>query len=454
MAHYRIALPLPPLVLAVLVGAAAAQAPVRAPTVAPPAASLGVVTPISDPSGKALETFYAALRKTAAGAHRTKIVVWGASHVAADSFTKPLRRWLQARFGDAGPGFVGLARPWHNYNHRDVTLRYSKDWDSFWVSSKHNRDDGLYGLAGCTFVANSSRQFSRLETARRSAFGRTIDSVELFYWQHAGGGDLKVTIDDTTHQVRTRSKEPGPAFQRFELPDTRHAVELRPRGNGDVVLFGAALERSGPGVVMDAMGINGARAATQLKWNDALFAAHLQRRDPDLIVLAYGTNATGDDGDPIEAYERRLDTVIARVRRVAPRASCVYVGPSDRPVKVYPDEATDGGKRPRRPPKKAARKARRDLPAADLRFAARPRQKMIVETQRRVAHRHGCGYWDWVAAQGGDLSMLRWVAAEPRMGARDYVHFTGRGYQRLSELFRDALMSKYGPIPEPKIQAP
>lgn len=387
-------------------------------------AELGHKTPIEDPSGRALRHFHESLRATSRGEDKTRIAVFGASHMAGDMFTKVIRHRLQERFGDAGPGFLVPAWPWRDYNHRDVNISYNKKrWESYWVSRTRSRpDDDLYGLAGITFESGDKHASVEISTARRSTFGRSAKTIDVYYWKQARGGDFYVIIDGKRRRVRTRSKEPGPGYATFELEDAPHTIKIRPRGNGNVMLFGVALDRDVKGVVMDSMGINGARASAHLQWNPRLFADHLSRRDPDLVVLAYGTNAIGDMDDPIEAYEKRFDLVVNRVKSLVPESSCVVIGPSDRPVKVKPA------------------KGDKETP---MRFIKRPRQAQVIEVQKRVSARYGCGYWDMAAAGGGDLSMLTWVSSEPRLAARDYVHFTRRGYERMADLFWDELMGPF-----------
>jgi lysophospholipase L1-like esterase len=398
--------------------------PILAPDLPIPAETLGVSTPISDPSTRALRHFYESLQASARGEHKTNIVVYGASHVAGDMFTRVIRHRLQGLFGDAGIGFVVPSRPWRDYNQRDASLSYSeRGWDYSFVSSRYGREDGLYGLAGCSFESGDKRAWCKVGTSRGGTFGTSLDSVEVWYWKQPKGGEFEVVIDGAkAKRVKTRAPDAGPAYATFQLTDGPHEVEIRPRGNGRVLLFGVALDRNRPGVVMDSMGINGARASAQLQWDPRLFAEHLTRRDPDLVVLAYGTNAIGDDDDPIDSYEKRLDLVVNRVRSLLPRTSCLVVGPSDRPIKV--DNVGPGG-------------------SAFMSFLPRARQEAVITVQKRVAHRYGCGHWDMAAAQGGTLGMVDWVAAEPRLGARDYVHLTRAGYERMADLFWDALMVGY-----------
>jgi lysophospholipase L1-like esterase len=67
-----------------------------------------------------------------------------------------------------------------------------------------------------------------------------------------------------------------------------------------------------------------------------------------------------------------------------------------------------------------------------------------VDVQRRVAKELGCGFFDLVRFMGGPMSMVQWAAAAPAFGARDHIHFTARGYQRLGEVLHAALLEGYG----------
>lgn len=427
--------------------------------------ALGAATPLDDPSQKALEHFYGALKRVERGEGKARVVVYGASHMACDSFTQHLRRRLQKRFGDGGPGFVVGAKPWRNYNHRDVTISYEGRWRSSFVSRTRSHPDGLYGLAGVSWASDRRYDVSRFATRSKGATGRRVSEVEVYYWKQPKGGDFYVTLDGKRKRVRTRSRKAKPGYARFTLPDGPHSVELRPRGNGEVRFFGVSMERSQPGVVVDTLGINGARAQSHLEWRSDVYEAHLARRKPDLLIMAYGTNATGDKDDPIDAYEARLDRVLLKARAAAGDASCVYVGPSDRPLKVGPmdvvpelakkllDHQGRTLERKRLFPAKRKGRTRRAAKSkgprsAPLFFLPRPRQAQVIAAQKRVALKHGCAYWDWNAMMGGDLSMIRWVHAKPRMAAKDYVHHNRGGYKRAADLFWDALMGGYDGPPQ------
>lgn len=367
-----------------------------------------------DPGGAAMAGFYAALRRAGAGEGQARIVVYGASHVASDSFTNVIREGLQARFGDAGHGFVMPARPWRHYRHRGVEVESSGRWEALRVTARTREIDSL-GLYGVAMVSSSAGALGRVDTGTETA-----SRFEIYYWRQPDGGGFDVHLDGRrVERVSTRG-EAGPDYAVITAEDARHLLELRIRGDGPVRLFGVAMEREVPGVVVDTLGINGARASAHLLWEEELYRAHLRRRDPSLVVLAYGTNESGDDDQPIERYEATLRSVVARVRSTVPAASCMLVGPSDRPLRGEDGELLD-----------------------------RPRTHAVIDAQRRVARDFGCAFFDLVAFGGGPLHMVEWAAAEPPFAQNDLVHYTMRGYSRLGDVLFGALMSGFEPALDP-----
>ncbi len=384
-----------------------------APTVYPLDAEgnpvFGIDIPVEDPRGSALRSFHAALRRAERGEGQARVVVYGASHVASDTWTSMTRRLLQARFGDAGHGFVLPAAPWRNYRHDGVTVESPRRG---WEARRYYRGQSAperFGLAGVA-VETDSPAWGRVTTSHSNA-----SRYELFYEVQPGGGTFDVIIDgQLTTRVPTAAPTNIGAYQLFSLPDGPHTFEVRPHGDGRVKLYGVAVERETPGVVLDTLGINGARAASQLQWDESLYQEHLRRRMPDLVILAYGTNESGDDEQPIERYEADLRAVVERMQRTVPTASCLLVGPSDRPI-----VARDGSAAPR------------------------ARTFEVIAAQRRVAREYGCGFFDLVLFGGGPLHMMQWSAASPAWGASDHIHFTRRAYDRLGQVVANALVASY-----------
>jgi lysophospholipase L1-like esterase len=335
--------------------------------------------------------------------------VYGASHTAADFLTDRLRDRLQKRFGDAGHGFVMPVRPWSRYRHIDTRTHNSSGWI---CDRAHRVDDevGLYGLAGFACETTAKAQWARVEPSRWSPEGTRADRVEVFFLRQRGGGRFELLVDGRVQaRISTRSRRRHVGMRRVRVPDEPHTVEIRTLGGGPVRLLGMVLERDRPGVVVDTLGINGQRAAIQLRWQERAWRRQVRWRSPSLIVLAYGTNELAGRV-PIREVRARLKRVVQRIRRAAPSASCLLIGPSDRPQRV-------GGT-----------------------WVVRERQPAVIEAQRAVAHESGCGYWDLAAAMGGEGSMVRWV--EAGLARRDHVHLTRDGYRVLADRLLAALLDE------------
>jgi lysophospholipase L1-like esterase len=240
----------------------------------------------------------------------------------------------------------------------------------------------------------------------------------VFYLEQPNGGHFSLFVDGArVRRVATNARTAQPAYLPVALPDALHRIDLRTEGDGRVRVFGAALERDVPGVILDTLGVPGTRARDHLFWDDAVYREHLARRKPDLLVFAYGTNESGDDDVPVAMYEEQLRKVLLRAREVAVGASCLLIGPSDRPL-LDEEHGT---------------------------YGPRPLTDAVIDVQRRVAAELGCGFFDVSAFMGGQLSMLRWATAVPPLGSRDFVHFTAAGYAKLADVLHDALLAGYVP---------
>jgi len=362
---------------------------------APAQRSLEHDVEIVDPSGQALRAFHRSLAR----GERTRVMVWGASHTSEDRFTGYLRASLQARYGDAGPGFVLPARPFALYDHQTVEIAETGAWRALRVRGRSRTPD-RYGPAGFA-----------IETRRRATgFVRPstpVDVARIFYLEQPEGGHFGLRATGLAERtVSTRGdRVNAQLLRRSNLSQ----VEITTRGDGPVRIFGVSLEREQPGVIVDAMGSPGARLRDRLPWDERAMTRQLRELAPDLVVLAYGTNESGFRGRPIARYRAEVDEALRRVRAMSPDASCLIVGPSD-----WPERAADGT------------------------FRARPRTQQVIEVQRVMAARHGCGHFDMVAFQGGPVSMPRWVASGLAM--RDHIHFTDAGHRRLAGALSRALL--------------
>ncbi|HEY8076607.1 MAG TPA: hypothetical protein VIF62_20925, partial [Labilithrix sp.] len=268
----------------------------------------------------ALRRFFESLARLESGQSQddVRIVQFGDSHTAADIETAVVRHALQSRFGDGGRGFVAIGKPWRRYLQDGVRVGMTSTWTTEklkWEKGKNVPGDGAFGLAGIGLATHESGARAWTDIATRTA------RAEIAYLEQPASGSFDVLIDGVrVVRVSTRGDRVGSAWRTFDVTEqTAHQLEIRASGDGDVRVFGVSLDRAQHGVVLDALGINGATINTPLFWNEQHWAEQLRHRAPAMVILAYGTNESVDESLPRETYERRLVDLIGRISRAVPQ---------------------------------------------------------------------------------------------------------------------------------------
>jgi lysophospholipase L1-like esterase len=342
-----------------------------------------------------------AARKAGAEAAPLRILHFGDSHIASDDWPNAVRERLQQRFGSGGPGFVHAGRPYAGFRRYDAKGAMSKGWEPQGLLNR--QADGLSGLSGVSLTARRAGETITLEA--------TGSRFEIFFLQQPGGGSF--TIEEFGAPLDTVSTDGGvgPGFWSRQLPPGPHLLTIRTESSDPVRLHGWSVE-SPSGATWETLGINGAQADLLLGWNPALLKAHIERRDPALIVLAYGTNEARRPDWTLESYKQALTLVIRLFREAAPSATILIIGAPDQMMRT-----------------------RRKLSPVD-------HVSPIVAAQRDAALETGCAFWNLRAAMGGRSSMQQWVRAGLAQG--DYVHLTTTGYRLWGQALYELMEGQYG----------
>jgi len=327
-----------------------------------------------------------------------RILHYGDSHTAADEWTGTLRNAFQSHFGDGGAGFIYAGRPWYGYRRLDVRGGATRGWHSEGLAA--TRGDGRNGMGGVSIWTARAGESVWLEAECRR--------LEIFYLQQPGGGRIEIFDNGESLEVVSTAGDTGAGCLRYDASAELHRFEIRTLDRAPVRLLGWAAENE-RGVTYEPLGINGAQASIVMGWDQELLAAHLARREPSLIVLAYGTNEAGNRDCTPESYRAMYLQLLQRLRKAAPAASILLVGPPDR---MY-------------------RRRGKWLPY--------PRVGGIIDAQREVALSAGCAFWDMRAKMGGEGAMRDWVLAG--WAQPDHVHLSAAGYYRIGAALFEDLMS-------------
>jgi len=370
-------------------------------------AGLGVDTPLDDPTGAALEGFHAALARAGAGEGFASVAVWGASHTACDHWTSRIRTALQERFGDGGRGFTFAAWPnERGYWQSGAVVAEGSGWARLRLG-RHRSVRDHYGVAGLVFESEGREATTSIATGPYGV-GDEATRFDVLFQHQPGGGAFAIAVDG---EPLTTVETHGPiaaGVHRVEVPVGPHELSLTAQAGAPVRLYGVDIRRGQSGVVVHNLGLAGSRARYHQKWLDPVHGAQLEAFDLDLLVFAYGGNEGNDFAEPMSRFAGQFDRALRRAKRHSPGASCLVVGPADKPLRQ------------------------------GERWTARVRTRGIARAQRRIAHRLGCAYFDTIAFMGGEMSMLRWVAEG--LARDDYVHFTARGYDRLGDVLLAGLL--------------
>lgn len=380
----------------------------------PDEGELGRNVPLEDPSGVALATFHAALRRAQRGEGQARLLFYGGSHTLGDLYLGRMRDLLQEHFGDAGHGFVPLVPVVDRHWAWGIRIDEAEGFEVQQVGFKRREID-RYGLAGVAFVAEELEAFAAVESDHWGT-GRRASRLELLYDHRPGGGRFEVWLDGRHVDTVDASADPPVAGRRvYEVSDATHRLEVRVRSDGaPVAVFGVVLERDQPGVIVENLGLTGAKARHQLLWERELWSELFATRNADLIALAYGNNETTDTHLTVAEHEVHFRGLMERLQDVAPEASCLLIGPTARPRRLE-----DGTLEPR------------------------PVVAELTEMQRRVAVDFGCAFFDTLAFMGGLGAGIEWLQHDPPYLQEDRQHLTRDGYFRWGEAITRAILEHY-----------
>jgi lysophospholipase L1-like esterase len=371
------------------------------------AANSSLESPFLNDDNGALDHFYSALRDLHNGQSRriVRIVHYGDSPTTADLITGDARDLLQSRFGDAGPGFVLIAKPWAWYGHHNVDVS-GTGWKI--DTAVGSMREANYGLGGAVFTG----PVGATSTIRLTAHDST--SIEVEYLAQPNGGELEISADGAPEgSIPTAADTKQNASSSVQLPTGTKQVKLTVSGNS-VQIFGVAFGNDARGLTYDSIGLNGASTTVMSRaFNPVTFSAALEHRNPDLVVINYGTNESGFPSYVEKQYEGELIRAIGRVRAALPNASILIMSPMDRGERSGDTITT-----------------MRAIPE-------------IVAIQQRVAERTGCGFFNTYKAMGGSGTMAAWYNRHPPLVGADLIHPSPQGARIVAQLLTGQLLIGY-----------
>lgn len=350
-----------------------------------------------------------------------RIAIWGDSHLAAGFFSDELFKLL-----DFAPDALPNRRIPANMGRAGVRLPLRKSCVSAqWkIEPVYISANGAAPGPGMVNMFSDQPGSTLAWDLRHGPDASGYGRVRILYQQTDGPLAVAVSVDGQAEQQVLLAEKPGPAA--LELVAEKPMAQVRLRLiDGALRFHGLDLLAAQPApYVFDVFGYPGATVASWRNARQDYLASWFGPQDYQLVMLEFGTNEGNVKPFDAAAYRRMLVESVQNMRERFPGAACMLIAPGDRGVLV-PRSANRKGK---------ARGKRKAAPKIDLRQYSRIHAE-IGRIQAEVAAHAGCGAWSMMDAMGGPGSAYRWAQQSPALMARDLIHFTAAGYQRLARKF-------------------
>lgn len=250
-------------------------------------------------------------------------------------FAKPIAKALKAKFGDAGPGFLGFAFAFGSVfaGGADDSVAWLAR-SGTWADDLTNSAKGLdaYSVSSSTVGASITVTLTATGFARRA---------KLHYWALPGGGDVRWRVGaGAWTTISTAAASAGMTIADIdfgaEITATTITLEVLTAGNG-VILHGIDMRRDTAGVRFQKLGHSGGKASDFMGVAEAITLTELASLSPDLVLICFTTNEMTGGVAPA-SMGANIEAFIRRVRKARPYCDFLLIAPFDNAPEgsVYP----------------------------------------------------------------------------------------------------------------------
>lgn len=342
-----------------------------------------------------LSLFRAALAESST--RQVRVMHYGDSQIEEDRITNNIRRHLQSQYGGSGTGWIQVPQYTPSItttltvrmNDRLVTRKFApKRYTVFGSTFRHRPNDNHYSAFGQVMMMDTTLQRHSDELLIHIEPLKDNQPVNRF-------SQIRVL-------TRGNIEVNGLTQDILYYPNNTTTCDIELTGQGDV--YGISLE-STTGVIVDNVPMRGAIGNIFTKMNEDQLRAFYAETNTRLIILQFGGNVMPGtkSSKRIYGYIKTMRRQIAFLRRCAPEASIVFIGPSDMLTTI------DG--------------IRQSYP-----FVA-----LLDEQLAKMTAEENVGYFSLYQAMGGQGGMEKWQLNG--WAAKDGVHFTRKGAYQAGELF-------------------
>jgi len=352
----------------------------------------------------------------------------GDSHTAADLFTGEVRDRLQSTFGKGGL-FLPPGIPRAGVQSAELSIKAGEAWSYNAMASTDEPDH--FWLSGYIATATSAGATISFTAPTQQAF----DSIDVSFLRSPGGGRAEILLDGEVVDMVPLDGPAGEPLIKRLLPATGptgtfETLAIRTASAGRVEFSGVFIDQRQSGLSYLSVGFPGARVSVLKRMAPQNLADDMARLDPDMLVLAFGTNEGFDDNLDIDTYRRTLTEIIAALRQERPDLEIVLIGP---PPGARQESNCS-----------AIRNACGTAPSGGTCWAQPPKLAAVRDAEMAVALEVGASFWDWGSVLPSACDVEQERLGDPALIGPDRVHLTGRGYRESADAFARMLEPMIG----------
>lgn len=372
-----------------------------------------------NPNKTSLDNFFNSIKNISSETKSIRVLHYGDSQIEGDRISDYLRMKLQTQFGGEGPGLISLMPVAPSVINR---ISWSEGWDRYGIFAYKDKrvPHNNFGVMAhfCRFQSGGDSSGKKnawvkiVTTKSGGAKATAYNKLKLFY----GGSRSKLLAEfyDGGIFKESDSLVKGGTFniKEYNLSPNALSHEFKFIGNDSPDFYGVSLEGN-RGVMVDNMGLRGSSGTffNQINYSQLKqFYDHLNVR---LIILQFGGNTLPYLKDKAMAiqYAGYLKSQIFTIKKMAPQASILVIGPADMSVK----EGTE--------------------------YVTHPVLEDLRDAIRQISFDTDCAFFDMYDCMGGKNSMVSWV--DQGIAAKDYIHFSPQGARKIATLLYSSLINDY-----------
>lgn len=336
-----------------------------------------------------------------------RVMYYGDSQIEMDRISSVLRQKLQELFGGSGPNMIPAVQPVATISVSQQASglnRYAVYGDASNQRANHNR----YGVMAqfSQVVGGGSMTFIRSNHSQALDNVKEISTVSVLLGRNSQNFTATLKCGDIATEPKVLPANDSVSLITWFLPEDIQRGTISFKGNAEI--YGILLDGD-PGVAIDNVALRGCSGTIFTRINESIARQSFKLLDTKLIILQFGGNRMPGitTSKSITPYMAELENQINYIKRVAPKATLLFIGPADMGRSYGGKMGTWHG-----------------LPE-------------LNDSLRAMALRNKVAYWDMFHVMGGEGSMAQWVKHKPALAGPDYIHFTFTGAQEIgSDLAR------------------